>query len=222
MELDKSLVKEIEKDLRRDKVLTLLRAYRKHITYILISVGIGLGIYLGYSLYIQNKADKNSVVFSEVKEAMSSGDMLKAIVLLDSLIENGTNGYVFVSYLEKTNILMAQGKVLEALETLKEASSKISLPDYYEQMLKSLELLNRMNNNEAEDLTKLASDMKANLNEKDPFYFHNLEMYGATLFILKQYDESMAIYIKIIDAEKVSADVKERAKRAKAILISLK
>lgn len=223
MELDKSLVKEIEKDLRKDKILKLLRTYKKHIAYILICIAIGLGIYLGYSIYTKNTADKNSVIFSEVKEAMSAGDMVKAMALLDDLIANGTNGYVFVSYLEKTNILMAQGKISEALETLKEASNKVSLPSYYENMLKSLEFLNRMNNNENEDLSQLASEMKANLNEKDPFYFHNLEMYGATLFMLKQYGEAMDAYSKIINAaEKSPADVKERAKRAKAVLISLK
>ncbi len=222
MKIEKSLVKEIEQDIKRDKILNLLKTYRKHISYVIISVVIGSCIYLAYSMYIKNKADNNSVVFSEVKDAMSAGDMLKALSLLDHLIDNGTNGYVFVSYLEKVNIFMAQGNTKEALDVLKEASKKISLPTYYEQMLKSLEFINRMNNNEGEDLNKLASEIGEKLNETDPFYFHNLEMYGATLFMLKDNEKSLSAYTKIIDSEKSPADIKERAKRAKAVLISFK
>lgn len=222
MKVDDSLIKEIEQELKRDKMIKLLRAYRKHIAYVVISIVIGISIYAGYNIYMKNKADKNSVVFSEVKDAMTAGDLLKALGLLDSLIENGTNGYVFVSYLEKVNIFMAQGNAKEALATLKEASKRINLPIYYEQMLKSLEFIARMNNNEGEDLEALVVEMKANLNEKDPFYFHNLEMYGATLFMQKKYNESLVEYTKIIDSDKSPVDVKERAKRAKAVIVSLK
>ena len=119
---------------------------------------------------------------------------------------------------------MAQGKTQDALNTLKEAAKVVSLPSYYKDMLKSLEFMARMNNNEGEDLAQLASDIKANLRNDDPFYFHNLEMYAATLFMLNQYEESLKTYTMIIEAQgdNIPADIKARAKRAKSVLVSLK
>jgi hypothetical protein len=221
---DNNFIKEIEKDLKRDKILKIILVYKKFILIaIMIMIAIG-GIYFGNHIYTKNKADKNSVVFSEVKDAMSAGDLPKALMLLDQLIAEGTDGYVFVSYLEKVNIFMSQGKALDALATLKEATQKVSLPSYYKDMLKSLDFMARMNNNEGEDLAQLASEMKANLRADDPFYFHNLEMYAATLFMLDQHEEALKSYTIIIEAQgdNVPADVKERAKRARAVLISKK
>ncbi|MDR2008335.1 MAG: tetratricopeptide repeat protein [Alphaproteobacteria bacterium] len=220
---DISFIKEIEKDIKRDKLFKLFLVYKKFVIIGTIIVVMILAGYSGNKLYQKHKADRNSVVFSEVKDAMSAGDLPKALLLLDQLINEGTDGYVFVSYLEKVNILMAQGRTLDVLATLKEASKVVSLPSYYKDMLKSLEFMARMNNNEGEDLVQLSGDMKANLRTEDPFYFHNLEMYAATLFMLNQYEESLKTYTMIIEAkDKAPADIIDRAKRAKAVLISLK
>ncbi len=220
MEADKNLLKEINDDLRKDRILKLIKLYRKYIIATLLIGIVTLSAYLSYDYYIKRKADANSIVFSEVKNAVVAEDIEGAILLLDSLIEDGTEGYVFLAYMEKSGIYLSQGKTKEAVEVLQQAYKNVSLPKYYLEMIKSMEFMHRLNIEQ--DLTVLEKDIKAVLNPKDSFYFYNLEMYGSLLFMMKKYDESLLIYQQILDDKKSPKLLLDRAKRAKSILISYK
>ncbi|MFL1780898.1 Tetratricopeptide repeat protein [Candidatus Hepatincolaceae symbiont of Richtersius coronifer] len=220
MEIDKQLLKEINRDLKRDKIFNFLRRYKKHIFCIVLLLILVISSYLIYSYYLNNKAEKNSLTFAEAKNAIAVGKEEDARVLLDNLIKDGTKGYAFLAYMEQINILLKKGALPEAIKLLQEARRSINLPDYYKDYLDTVFFMTRLNNNE--DIGILTEDLKEHLDKDSSFYFADLEMYASLLAIQKKYEDALKVYEEIIQAEKSPIDTKERAKRAKSLLLGYK
>ena len=217
MEVDKQLLSEIKKDLLIKKIYNFFSQYKKAIIICLILLVISLVSYVGYRLYINNLANKNSIVFSDIKDKLSEKNNEEALKLLDDLIKNGTNGYVFLSYMEKAYVFLNNGESDKAVAILQEAYSKITLPQYYKDIVQNISFVIRMN--EDKNLDVLAKDIKNSLNQDSHLYFNNLEMYATLLVINKKYSDALPYFVEIINAEKAPRLLKERAKRIKALLL---
>ena len=99
MEIGKDLLKEVEKEVKRDKILSFIKNHLKKIIIFMALLVVTSLAYGSYKIYMGNKADKNSDLYYQMKDHLSTGDQKEAIVILDNLIKSGTSGYKFVSYL---------------------------------------------------------------------------------------------------------------------------
>jgi hypothetical protein len=223
MEMGQDLLKEVEKEVKRDKILNFIKNHFKKIIIVLSLIVIASVFYGSYRIYMGNKADKNSNLYYEMKDHLSTGDQKEAIVILDDLIKNGTNGYQFVSYLQKASISLKENKVQDAIDTLNLAIEKLSMPKYYVGLIKTIVFSLRMNDNklvsDAKYRESLSKDIQSSLDKKSKFYFYNLEMYGSILFLEKKYDDSLKVFNEILNAPEVSQEIKARALRITSLLM---
>ncbi len=218
MQSDDQFLREVKADLRKDKILNFLATYKLHLFFIFIVLAVILGSYFSYNYYMQSKAEKNSINFYHAKELIEKKDNKQAIAILDNLIQEGTSGYQFISYLEKVKLFLKDNKIKEAVDTLKEAKKETTnIPAYYSDILLSIEFMIRMNSN-MEDKT-LLQDIKQSLNEKDTYYYFNLEMYSALLIKQGNYKEALIELHKISTADLAPQSLKDRASRIESLVV---
>ncbi len=217
MSPEKNLVKELNNELRKDRVILFFKTHLVKIVLLVVAIVIIAIALTTYNFLMENKAKKNSIVFAKVQDEFSTGKVENAIKLLDALTHDGTNGYQFIAYMSKANIAVQKGQLKKAVEIIKTAEEKVSLPKYYKDMLTTMVYILRINSDE--DTKNILTDLSKDLHEKDDFYYFKLEIYASALFMNKQYKESLASYEKIINGKNVPQDLQERALRAKGLLV---
>lgn len=216
MEVDQALLKEIKKDLLMQKINNFVHKHKKLVVILLILLIItGIGFF-AYNMYIKSLSNSNSTTFNEAKELLEEKKNDEALVLLNQLIKSGTNGYVFLSYMEKAYLHISKNETKEGIAVLQEAYNKITLPVYYKNIIKNIEFIIRMNSNE--DTLVLISDIKNALDKKNHLYYHNLEMYYALLIQQKDYQNAL-IHIEELIASNANMKLVDRAKRIKSLIM---
>lgn len=211
------VIKELKNEVRKDMFVAFIKKHLKLIALVFIAIVIIAVAFGGYIYYIKQKAIKNSVLFMQAKEKLVDENVEEALEIFDYLIKNGTNGYKMLSSLEKVSYLIAKGDIKTATKILENAR-KINIAKYYKDMMETIEYNIRFNNQE-EDLSQLANDIKSGLKKKSSFYFFNLEVYGAILVQQTNYKDALTVFDEIISSDKVPSDVMERAKRIKGLLL---
>jgi hypothetical protein len=217
MEVDEQLLKEIKKDLLMQKIYGLFHNHKKSILIVIFAcLLLGIG-FLSYKLYVNNLANKDSLIFNDVKELLAQNKNEEALLKLDGLIKDGTNGYAYLSYMEKAYLYLSQNDNTKAVEVLQIAYKEVSLPKYYKNIIKNIEFIIRMNSNIGSE--ELLVDVKNSLDKNNHLYFNNLEIYYSLLIKNKDYSNAKIHIEEIINAKEVPIKLKDRAKRIKSLLM---
>lgn len=216
--MDNSTYNELKNEVRKEQLLNFIKKYTKIIILVVIAIII-IGCLFGwYKYHMHKKAIQDSNLFTQAKEKLANNNSEEALDIFNNLIKNGTNGYQLLSSLEKTSYLVSKGQIKEATDVLEAARKNISVPKYYKDLMATMEYNIRFNN-QTEDMKKLTADIKSNLNKRSSFYFFDLEIYAALLVQQKQYQDALNIYDEITTSDKVPADILERSKRLKGLLV---
>jgi hypothetical protein len=213
------VIKEIKKEILKDKLVSLIIKHKRNIIFAVAFILFLIVCYTAYSLYQQKKADDFSVKYSTMKNLRIEGNNEAALSLIQDFIKNGTAGYQFVGYMEKISILLNEGKSAEAILSLQEAYKNVSLSSYYKDLIKTIEFMVRMDN-QNEDLVALKDEIKKYLDKNKSFYVFNLEIYAALLVKDKNYAEAITIYENIIENPSTPAEIKDRSKRIRGMLFA--
>lgn len=218
MNQDVKILKELKKELKRDKLLAFLKYNLKRIIFFVLGIIAILLAIFAYNTYLQSVSNQNSMALFDAKELIAKSKKDEAIKILDQLIEDGNSGYQFLASLEKANLFFSEAKYEQSIVILTKLEKNNSLPQYYQNMLRTLKLMRVLRS--STDYESNLALIKKSLDNSDNFYYYNLEMYAATLFMLKKYDLSLEAYNKIAKTNLVSKDLRDRANRAIAVLVS--
>jgi len=170
-----------------------------------------------YKSYTNSKADKDSLVFSDIQENLMAGKEQEAFNLLNKLSKEGTKGYKLISYFQKASININKKQYKEAIDNL-QAINKLSVPEYYKNLANHIIFSIRLDQDK--DLKPLISDIQKETNSNNAFYYSNLELLSIALYTIKDYSGAITNLDKIITEDKVPNGVKERAKALKSLALA--
>lgn len=203
--------------INRHTFLERLNKYKYLFIIPIIVLIVLLILYYSYNFYLIRKADKNSLNFSQVQDTLMSGNEKDALNLLQDLSKKGTNGYKFISYLQKASLFLHNKDYKKALENINQINS-LSIPVYYKDLSNYIYNSIRLENDK--DLTSLIKDLKKSAVPKNSFYYSNLELLSVTLYNMKEYKEAINNLNIIIDSNNAPNGVVERSKSLKSLALA--
>lgn len=219
--MDKSFVKEVKAEVKRDRILNFISVNKFKIILVIFAIILVVSAGVGYKYYSNYKATVYGEKFTNIKEFLQTNNYTEAMPLLDELIENSNSGYQFIAYNQKASIYLEQGETQKAIDVLKEAVKKISVDDYYKDMVQ-MSLLNLQLNNttDIEEKLNLVSVVKKQISNKSAFYYNMLEVYAGVLVENKDYVKALNFYNEIQASNTVPKAIKERSIRVKFLVQS--
>ncbi len=214
-----NIIKDLEQEVKQDKILTFLLKNKYIIIFISIFIlllGITYSIVLNYNT---TKAKKNSINFYHIQDLLQKSNP-KATEELNKLIKNGNKGYKFLSYLNLFNYYLSQKDFDSAIETLEKAykdNLTLDSKDFISYLLIATKI-DLQKNNTKNNSKEVSEYIKSHLVKSGSFYFINLELYVIYLIKNKDFTEAEKITTEILESPTASDEIKNRVNNLKSLI----
>ena len=120
---EESLFREIDEDLRADRMRNLWRRFGPYIIGAAVAVVLLVAVNEGWSWWQQSNAARSSDALYVALDAAEAGDLDGAIAALATVEQTGSGKYPELAKLAEASYLSAQGKTDEAVAAYDEISS---------------------------------------------------------------------------------------------------
>jgi hypothetical protein len=127
---EESLFREVDEDLRADRMRALWRRYGPYVIGAAIAVVLIVAVNEGWSWWQQSNAARSSDALYVVLDAAQAGDIDTALSALETVEKEGSGKYPELARFAEASYLDAQGKTEEAIalyDTLAASSNEVRL-----------------------------------------------------------------------------------------------
>lgn len=110
-----TLLREVDEELRRDRLRKLWRQSAPYIIGAAVAVVLLVAGYEGWSWWTESNASRSSDQFYTAAQAADGADLAAAEKALDEVIAQGSGAYPALAEFRKASLLAQQGKIDEAV-----------------------------------------------------------------------------------------------------------
>jgi hypothetical protein len=198
---------EINEDLRQERLINLWNKYKNAVMSGILTIIIGTGAFVYWQNNQVARLQEASSDYMDAILTLSSGNMTRALEILESTPQKSGQAYADLSKLLGAGILREKGDKLGAIEAYKNliltASTNV-LKEFAQIMLCYLQV-------DEADPKELLDALKPSLSPKSSWYPSALEISALAKMRLGQYAEAQEDYKKILSLSKVPFALKARA-----------
>lgn len=127
--LQDSLLREIDEDLRRDRMLRLWRRYRVALIGVLALIVAGVAAFQVWKHFQEQRRTTAATAFVEA-QAQAAGDPALAAAGFAKLAESGADGYALMARFEEAALLARQGNRAAAIAAYEQAARQTDAAIY--------------------------------------------------------------------------------------------
>src|SRR3569623_759788 len=121
-----TLIREVDEELRRDRMRKLWRQGGPWVIAAAVAVVLGVAGYEGSMWYTKNQAAKSSDQFYAATMIADGTDVAAAIKALDDVIAQGSGGYPMLAQFREAALLSSEGKTDDAVAAYDSLASSIN------------------------------------------------------------------------------------------------
>ena len=201
------ILRQVDEDLRKDKLLSIWRSYRFYIIGFILFILISLA---SYQYYLSSEQSKNEAVVEKYVNALNEKNINSSINKLIDLDKSGNSYVKGLAKLKRAELYFINKEKDLALELLESISNDKSLDKIlrdlalYKYLMVQLDVLDK-------DLYIQIIDLKDL--EESGFKYHFKELKALKLLIEGDRNNSLQIFESIISAEDSPIDIIIRAEK---------
>ncbi len=190
-----SFRKEIEEELRRERLTAIWKTYGTYIVAAIAAVLLALASFLFWQSNRQAAAEKAGATYEEAAILAKQGKTEEALKSFEALSADAPSGYVGLAQLQMAGALQKTGKTDEALKSYEQLAASNSadavIRDYAKLQAAALQV-------GKVDFTVLKNRLNDLLGENNAYRFTALELLGLAAFQAGNMPEARAAFDKLI------------------------
>ncbi len=128
------LLREIDEELRQDKLKEQWAKYGRYVIAVAILVVGGVGGYKGWEYYERQQREKSAAMYAEAVDLAAQQNFAEAAARLGQLAGDGNTGYRIVGTLQQAAILVQTGDHQNAAAIYEKLAADTSVPEYYQEL----------------------------------------------------------------------------------------
>ena len=206
------ILRQVDEDLRKDKLLKVWRSYRIYIIGFILTMLISLS---SYQYYLSNERSKNEAIVEKYINTLNLNSNKTSVSLLTELEESGNSYIKGLAKLKRVEIYFNMKEKSQALELLLSISNDESLEKVirdlaiYKYLMIQLDVL---------DKKSYFSIIDAENLKESKFAYLLKELKALKFLIEGDQVNSLELFQSIISDENAPIDVKKRSEKFKEII----
>tara|TARA_B100000524_G_scaffold317667_1_gene196800 strand:- start:211 stop:852 length:642 start_codon:yes stop_codon:yes gene_type:complete len=205
--MSEDFIREVDEDLKEEKRIVF---WKKILPYVMsISLGIILSIsgFVFWKNYTEKLSQQLGDDFSAAVQLASEEDIDAAIIALNRIVDEGSDGYVTLAKMKKASLLIENGDVAEGLKIYSDLE-KNAVDQSFRDIATILYVLNSMDIDDPVTLLMKIENLEASKIWKSSA----LEMKGFLFLKMKQKDKAKEIFSSILELPSSPSSLATRAK----------
>ncbi|HFB2048262.1 MAG TPA: hypothetical protein TECP_00614 [Hyphomicrobiaceae bacterium MAG_BT-2024] len=204
-----SFLREIHKEVRREKIVTFWNKYAKFIIAVFTSLAIFYFVW-SYQFNSQNVSIANTgAQFSEIMQFLAEGKQAEAALGFEQIVEEGSGGYVQLSLLRLAAHARRNNRPNQAMQYYQQISSDASTDTIIRDFAK-LQLVNLKHGMNDWDKTKIS--LQELINSNSPWKYIAQETLSLEAYRVGEFEEAKELLAQILASKNVSKFSLQRAK----------
>ncbi len=201
-----TLLREVDEELRRDRMRKLWRQTAPYIIGAAVGVVLLVAGYEGWNWWTQSNSSRSSDQFYAAAEAADGADLAAAEKALNDVIAQGSGAYPALAEFRKASLLAQQGKIDEAVAAYDALATNQSSPH-----LRELALVMAANLLiDKGDVAQVEQRVSGSIVPNSPMRNAAREVLGLTQYKAGQLDAAMTTFQAILDDPLSSRDLQGR------------
>jgi hypothetical protein len=200
-------IREVDEDLKEEKRIVF---WKKILPYVM-SISLGIILFISGFVFWKNYTEKLSQQlgddFSAAVQLASEEDIDAAIIALNRIVDEGSDGYVTLAKMKKASLLIENGDVSEGLKIYSDLE-KNAVDQSFRDIATILYVLNSMDIDDPVTLLMKIENLEASKIWKSSA----LEMKGFLFLKMKQKDKAKEIFSSILELPSSPSSLATRAK----------
>ena len=205
--MSEDFIREVDEDLKEEKRIVF---WKKILPYVM-SISLGIILFTSGFVFWKNYTEKLSQRlgddFSAAVQLASEEDIDAAIIALNRIVDEGSDGYVTLAKMKKASLLIENGDVAEGLKIYSDLE-KNAVDQSFRDIATILYVLNSMDIDDPVTLLMKIENLEASKIWKSSA----LEMKGFLFLKMKQKDKAKEIFSSILDLPSSPSSLATRAK----------
>ena len=205
--MSEDFIREVDEDLKEEKRIVF---WKKILPYVM-SISLGIILFTSGFVFWKNYTEKLSQRlgddFSAAVQLASEEDIDAAIIALNRIVDEGSDGYVTLAKMKKASLLIENGDVSEGLKIYSDLE-KNAVDQSFRDIATILYVLNSMDIDDPATLLMKIENLEASKIWKSSA----LEMKGFLFLKMKQKDKAKEIFSSILELPSSPSSLATRAK----------
>ena len=205
--MSEDFIREVDEDLKEEKRIVF---WKKILPYVM-SISLGIILFTSGFVFWKNYTEKLSPQlgddFSAAVQLASEEDIDAAIIALNRIVDEGSDGYVTLAKMKKASLLIENGDVAEGLKIYSDLE-KNAVDQSFRDIATILYVLNSMDIDDPVTLLMKIENLEASKIWKSSA----LEMKGFLFLKMKQKDKAKEIFSSILELPSSPSSLATRAK----------
>ena len=205
--MSEDFIREVDEDLKEEKRIVF---WKKILPYVM-SISLGIILFTSGFVFWKNYTEKLSQRlgddFSAAVQLASEEDIDAAIIAVNRIVDEGSDGYVTLAKMKKASLLIENGDVAEGLKIYSDLE-KNAVDQSFRDIATILYVLNSMDIDDPVTLLMKIENLEASKIWKSSA----LEMKGFLFLKMKQKDKAKVIFSSILDLPSSPSSLATRAK----------
>ena len=205
--MSEDFIREVDEDLKEEKRIVF---WKKILPYVM-SISLGIILFTSGFVFWKNYTEKLSQRlgddFSAAVQLASEEDIDAAIIALNRIVDEGSDGYVTLAKMKKASLLIENGDVAEGLKIYSDLE-KNAVDQSFRDIATILYVLNSMDIDDPVTLLMKIENLEASKIWKSSA----LEMKGFLFLKMKQKDKAKEIFSSILELPSSPSSLATRAK----------
>ena len=205
--MSEDFIREVDEDLKEEKRIVF---WKKILPYVM-SISLGIILFTSGFVFWKNYTEKLSQQlgddFSAAVQLASEEDIDAAIIALNRIVDEGSDGYVTLAKMKKASLLIENGDVAEGLKIYSDLE-KNAVDQSFRDIATILYVLNSMDIDDPVTLLMKIENLEASKIWKSSA----LEMKGFLFLKMKQKDKAKEIFSTILELPSSPSSLATRAK----------
>ena len=205
--MSEDFIREVDEDLKEEKRIVF---WKKILPYVM-SISLGIILFTSGFVFWKNYTEKLSQQlgddFSAAVHLASEEDIDAAIIALNRIVDEGSDGYVTLAKMKKASLLIENGDVAEGLKIYSDLE-KNAVDQSFRDIATILYVLNSMDIDDPVTLLMKIENLEASKIWKSSA----LEMKGFLFLKMKQKDKAKEIFSSILELPSSPSSLATRAK----------
>lgn len=202
------LFREIEEDLRRDRLKQLWEKYGIYLVGIAVGIVVVASAFVGWRAWERSRNEEASAHYSEIVEQAAKEEPAKAAAAFGAFAASAPSGYAALAHLRQAGALVEAGDTKGAVAAFDALAETSSAPQMLRDMARVKAALLLVDTASYDDI----KGRIASLNDAESAWRNSArEVLGLSAYKAGKYQEAQGYFDAIVSDATVSAGLRDRA-----------
>ncbi len=205
--MSEEFIREVDEELKEEKYAKLWKKIGPYVISLAVGIILFTTGFVGWQNFIENKKQRLGDDFTSAVELIKEKDLDTALIALDRITDEASDGYVTMAKMKKASILIGKGQVNQGLEIYLDLETS-AVDQSFRNIASILYVLNAMDHKSPDILIEKIEKLTTN----SEWSFSALEIKAFLFFKNNQINKAKETFEKIINKQNAPATLAGRAR----------